>query len=274
MKRAVRALAAASLASAVLPAAASAAEVQIGVTTSPLVSPTCPADAQGQSCTIILEQVTAYETLRDGMANPDTVRRSGVISAFTLGLAGTSLITPAILAAENQKYGGPPEAQLTALIPTGTPARPSFRVAAQTGVIKLRSELGKVAQFPLVTPLPVVRGEVLALTVPTWAPVLSIEQTTTKFAYAQSRTKQVVSVKVKNSSGATVTKRTSSCNTTGTANFAQVVVGQLSGYSCNYAGTRIEYSALEITTPAGFTGNLRRHRVSALRARHAVRRSR
>lgn len=274
MKRAVRALAAISLAAAAVPATASAAELQIGVTTSPLVSPTCPANAQGQACTIILEQVTAYETLRDGVANPDVIRRSGVISAFTLGLAGTSLITPTILAAENQKYGGPPEAQLTALIPTGTPARPSFRVAAQTGIIKLRSELGNVAQFPLVTPLPVVRGEILALTVPTWAPVLSIEQNTTKFAYAQSRSKQTVSVKVKNSAGAIVTQRTSSCNTTGTANFAQIVVGELSGYGCTYAGTRIEYSALEITTPAGFTGNLRRHRLAAHRARHAIRRSR
>jgi hypothetical protein len=259
MKRAVRALGAAATAAVMLPAAASAAEVQVGVTTSPLVAPVCPADAQGANCTIILEQVTAYETMRDGVVNPDIVKRSGVISAFTLGLAGTHLITPKILAAEDQKYGGPPEVQLTALVPTGTTTVPSFRVAAQTEVVKLHSELGKVAEFPLVTPLPVVRGEILALTVPTWAPVLSIEQPTTKFAYAQSRVKEMVGVKTTTSAGTTVTKKVSSCNTTGTANLAQVVVGELSGYSCTYAGTRIEYSALEITTPGGFTGNLRRH---------------
>ena len=246
------------MAAILVPATASAAEMQIGVTTTPLVAPTCPADAQGTKCTIILPQVTAYETLGDGIANPDTIKRSGVISSFTLGLAGTNLLTPTILADENQKYGGPPEAQLTALVPTGTPSNPSFRVAAQTSVIKLRSELGKVAEFPLVTPLPVVRGEILALTVPTWAPVLSIELPTTKFSYAQSRVKQILSVKVKNSSGAIVTQRQSSCVTPGTTNFAQVVVGELSGYSCNYAGTRIDYSALEITTPAGFTGNQRK----------------
>ncbi|HET9094063.1 MAG TPA: hypothetical protein VFN36_03160 [Solirubrobacteraceae bacterium] len=258
MKTVARSLTLAATAAALLPAAASAAEVQVGVTTSPLVAPTCPADAQGASCTIILEQVTAYETLRDGVANPDTVRRSGIISSFTLGLAGTKLITPAILAAEDQKYGGPPEAQLTALVPIGTPSHPSFRVAAQTTVVKLRSELGRVAEFPLITPLPVVRGEVLALTIPTWAPVLSIEQPTTKFAYAQSRTKQMIYSKP-------LKKSISSCNTTGTTNFAQVVVGQLSGYSCTYAGTRIEYSALEITTPSGFTGNVRRARARAAR---------
>ena len=243
------------MATALLPAAASAAELQIGVTTSPLVAPTCPANAQGTACTIILPQVTAYETLRDGVVNPDTVKQSGVVSSFTLGLAGTNLLTPTIYASISQKYGGPPEAQLTALLPTGTPTNPSFRVAAQTAVVKLRSELGKVAEFPLLTPLPVVRGEILALTVPTWAPVLSIEQNTTKFAYVQSRTKTTITVKAK-----TGTQRVSSCTINATSNLAQIVVGELSGYSCTYPGTRIEYSALEITTPTGYTGNTRKHR--------------
>ena len=115
------------------------------------------------------------------------IKKSGVISAFTLGLAGTNLITPAVLANLDKTYGGPPEAQLTLCVATGTPTHPAYRVAAESAVVKLRSELGQVAEFPLMTPLPVVRGEILALTVPTWAPVLSFELNTTKFAYGQSR---------------------------------------------------------------------------------------
>lgn len=253
-------MAAVVIAAALLPVAASAAEVQIGVTTSPLVSPTCPANARGNACTILLTQATAYETLRDGVANPDTIKHSGVISSFTLGLAGTNLITPSIYAFKNHQYGGPPEAQLTALIPVGTATDPKFRVAAQTSVVKLRSELGKVAEFPLLTPLPVVRGEVIALTSPTWAPVLSIEQDTTKFAYAQSRVQGSTYVTIPATTTTPATrKRVSSCIAPPTTNLAQIVVGQLSGYSCVYPGTRIEYSALEITTPNGYTGNLRRH---------------
>lgn len=261
MKRVVSALAATALAAVLVPAAASAAEIQVGVSTTPLTTPTCPANAQGNSCRIVLTQVTAYETLRDGISNPDVIKKSGVISSFTLGLTGTNLITPAVMANLDKTYGGPPEAQLTALRVTGTRANPSYRVAAQSSVVKLRPELGKVAEFPLVSPLPVVRGEVLALTVPTWAPVLSIEQSTTKFAYAQSRSKSMVSIKTK-----TGTERVSSCTTTATTNLAQIVVGQLSIYSCTYAGTRMEYSALEITTPAGFTSNIRRHRAARRRA--------
>lgn len=239
------------MAAVLVPAGASAAELQIGVTSSPVISPTCPANAQGKSCEILLPQVTAYETLRDGVASPDLVKKSGVIASFTVGLAGTNVITPSILAAEDQRYGGPPEAQLTALRPTGTPANPSFRVAAESAVVKLRPELGKVAEFPLVTPLPVVRGEILALTVPTWAPVLSFELDATKFAYAQSK------AKVNAGKGLTT------CDTTGGANLAQIVVGELSSYGCTYPGTRVEYSALEITTPAGFTSQVRRHLFAA-----------
>jgi hypothetical protein len=248
MKRAVSALAAALTAAVVVPAAASAANLQIGITASPVISPICPANAQGTKCKIVLTHVTAYETLRDGVATPDTIRQSGVISAFTLGLAGTNLITPTILANLDKAYGGPPEAQLTVLRATGTTANPSYRVAAESGLVKLRPELGKVAEFPLVAPLPVVRGEILALTVPTWAPVLSFELAPTKFSYVQSRS----------TSGG-------SCNTASGANLAQIVVGEFSSYSCSYPGTRIEYSALEITTPAGFTSQVRK-RLAAIRA--------
>jgi hypothetical protein len=253
MKRAVLAAAAILMAAVLVPATASAADLQIGVTASPVISPTCPANAQGTACKIVLTQVTAYETLRDGVSNPDTIKQSGVISAFTLGLAGTSLITPKVLSGLDKSYGGPPEAQLTVLRPTGTPSNPYYRVAAESTIVKLRPELGKVAEFPLVTPLPVVRGEMLALTVPTWAPVLSFELATNKFAYVQGR------ANMKTTSGST------SCDTTGGANLAQIVVGELSTYGCSYPGTRIEYSALEITTPAGFTSQVRKH-LAAIRA--------
>lgn len=257
MKRAVSALAAIIAAAVLVPAIASASELQIGVTSSPVVSPTCPANAQGPKCDILLTQVTSYETLRDGVANPDTIKKSGEIVAFTVGLAGTNVITPQIVAAEDSRYGGPPEAQLTVLRPTGTPASPAFRVAAVSAVVKLRSELGKVAEFPLLTPLPVVRGEILALTVPTWAPVLSFELDTTKFAYAQSKAKMPTG------------KGLTTCDTAGGVNLAQIIVGQLSSYGCTYPGTRVEYSALEVTTPAGFTGQARKHRADARKHRAA-----
>lgn len=242
------------MAAVLLPAVASAAEVKIGVTTSPLVSPTCPANVSATDCTIVLAQVTGYETRRDGVVNPDTIKQSGVISSFKIGVAGPSIITSTVLAHLDKVYGGPPEAQLTVLRSTGTRTRPTYRVAAESAVFNLRSELGKVAELPLVTPLPVVRGEVLALTVPTWAPVLTFQLSTTKFSYAQSRSA------VASSTGGTPT-----CDNTLPVNLAQIVVGELSNYACSYPGTRIEYSALEITTPPGFSSAVRKRKAAIKR---------
>lgn len=247
MKRVVTAILATLTAVALVPAIASATEVQVGVTASPLISPSCPAGVSANDCTIVLTQVTAFETLRDSVADPTVITQSGVISSFSVGLAGTATITSADTTYLDKTYGGNPEVQLTVLQPVGTTALPSYRVAGQSPVYQIQSQLGQVAEIPLITPLPVVRGEILALTVPTWAPVLSFDLSTTAFSYSQSRKE-------------TVTSSGSSCNTSAGASLAQDTVGELSYYSCNYLGTRVEYSALEITTPTGgITSSLRRH---------------
>jgi hypothetical protein len=220
----------------------------------------------------VLTQVTAYETLRDGIVNPTTIKKSGVLSSFTVGLSATSTINAKDVTYLNKVHGGPAEVQLTVLRPTGTVNNPSYRVAAESPVYLVHGLLGQIAEFPLVAPLPVVRGEIVALTVPTWAPVLSFDLDTSKFSYSQSRTKSKVAASTGTTTGTTTTttttsttsKTVSSCNTPATANLAQLTIGQLSNYTCNYPGTRVEYSALEITTPAGFTSAVRKHAAVSL----------
>ncbi len=254
MKRVVLILAATAMAALMLPALASARDIQLGVTSSPLVAPTCPADAQGNSCKIVLTQVTAYEKRRDGVVNPTLVRQSGELVSFSLGLAGTNTVTAKDMAYLNKQYGGQPEAQLTVLQPTGTAKLPSFRVAAQSPLFKLRPSFGQVAEFPLTAPLPVVRGEIVALTIPTWAPVLSFELATGKFSYAQSR-----------SPLKSATTGTTSCTVPAAGNLAQMLIGELSDYACSFPGTRVEYSVLEVTTPLGYTGELRKRALAKRR---------
>jgi hypothetical protein len=95
--------------------------------------------------------------------------------------------------------------------------------------VDVQPYLGQVVQFPLTTSLPVTRGETIALTTPTWAPVLSIDLSTTHFAYRQSRSRN--------------------CNNPPSTSQAQTQVGQNARYVCDYPGTRVEYSATEITNP-------------------------
>ena len=232
MNRFCLALAAAILTIGVLAGTASAAEFELGSTTTPVTSPVCPAGLPATECAIVLTQVTAMETVRDGVDYPTTVKTAGELVAFTVGISGISTDSKTFkkdVSYLNSRFGGPPEAALTVLRPLGP--RSSFRwaVAAESLPFQLLPYVGEVAQFPLVQPLPVVPGEVIGVTVPTWAPVLSIDLTPTKFAYRQSRS--------------------TTCTSLSANVLAQLTIGESAGYGCNYTGTRIEYSATEITAP-------------------------
>jgi|SRR5579884_890502 len=233
MNRILLALSAAALVAGAVPATALADEIELGKTSSPLVAPVCPAGVSAANCTIVLTQVTALETIRDGVNYPTTVRHSGEIVALRVGLSSISANSKTRqqdISFLNSTYGGPPSAEVTVLRPIGRHADFGWQVAATSPAIQLQRYLGQVAQFPLANPLPVVPGETIALTVPTWAPVLSFDLASSKFAYRQSRR--------------------ANCNHPAGAIQAQLTIGARAHYRCNYGGTRVEYSATEITSPS------------------------
>jgi hypothetical protein len=215
-----------------LPAAAAAAITELGATTTALVAPACPKGVAPSQCTIILTRATAIETIRDDIAYPSTVKQAGRIVAFTVGLSALS--TNATTAQNDVKfldktYGGDAQVELTVLKRVGKKTAWTWQVIAQGPLVDVQPYLGQVAQFPLTASIPVVRGEVIALTTPTWAPVLSIDLSTHNFAYRQSRT--------------------TNCNNPPSTSQAQVTVGGSARYTCDYPGTRVEYSATEVSTP-------------------------
>jgi hypothetical protein len=218
----------------VSPAAASAQIVELGKTSTPIVAPSCPSGVSPAQCFIILTRTTAVQSVADGVLNPTKVKKAGWIVAFTVGLSklSSSAKTEAsYLHTLDSAYGGTPQVALTVLKPG---PQNKYTVAAQSAVYHLIPFLGQVLQEPLslppafstLTALPVVPGEVVGLTVPTWAPVLSYNLSATQFAYRQSR-------------------MTNCKNAAGTQT-AQMTVGASARYLCNYTGTRVEYSATEI----------------------------
>jgi hypothetical protein len=228
---------------AVVPNAA-AETIELGQTKSPVVSPTCPSNLPPAQCTIILTRSTALQTMRDGVVMPTRVRQPGVIVAFTVGLSALSsdyATAQADIHALDVRYGGTTRAAITVLKPVGRPRLNRWQVVAESPLFHLEPYLGTVVQFPLAdslgapgtpamaAPLPVAKGDVVALTVPTWAPVLSFGLSTTQFAYRQSRR--------------------ANCPHPAAAQQAQVTLGQEAIYRCEYAGTAVQYTATEITTP-------------------------
>ena len=126
------------------------------------------------NCKIILTEVTALETIRDGIAYPTTVKKAGSIVAFTVGLSRlstNSATAKADIHFLDQTYGGTTQLAVTVLAPAGAKKLRQWKVVASSTIFHVQPYLGEVVQLPLQTSLPVQRGDVVALTTPTWAPV-------------------------------------------------------------------------------------------------------
>jgi hypothetical protein len=209
--------------------------IELGSTRSPVIAPVCPPGVSSSKCTIILTRVTALETIRDGITYPTKVSQAGQISAFTVGLSQLSTnrsTQNTYIHYLDSTYGGTSRLALTVLAPGGGRATQwRWKVVAQTPIYHVQPYLGSVVRIPLATPLPVSRGDVVALTTPTWAPVLSINLGAKTFAYRQSRQ--------------------SNCNNPPASSQAQLTAGENTSYGCDYPGTRLEYSATEDLYPLG-----------------------
>jgi hypothetical protein len=219
---------------AIATSAATATEVQIGKTVTPMAAPVCPAGVPQNQCNIVVPQLTVFNTASDGVANPMAVTKTGELVSVTIGVSSISSNAKTLKTDESyldSTYGGPAEAELAVLRQVGKPSKLRWSIAAETPAYQLQPYIGQVVQFPLATPLPVVPGEVVALTVPTWAPILTYDLTPGKFSYRQSRT-----LNCTKSGGATAIQ-------------AQLTIGEAARYGCSYSGTRVQYSAEEIMTP-------------------------
>ncbi len=227
------AFAASILGLAIVAAPAVAQILELGdQTKSPLVAPTCPSSVKPADCTIILTRDTALATIRDGVSYPTEVHHAGRVVSFSVGLSSLSSNTSTRkkdINYLNQTYGGDAQVELTVLKRVGRKGQ-RWQVVANSGVWHVVQYLGSVAQIPLLNSIQVTPGETIALSTPTWAPVLSIQQQSDQFAYRQAR-------------GAKP-----NCSSPSTSQQAQRV-GQTSTYGCKYPGTRIEYSATEVTYP-------------------------
>ena len=220
---------------ALLPGAAAAQTVQLGQTATPLSAPSCPKKTSLANCNIVLTRTTAVQVTSDAVINPMRVNQQGWIVSFTVGLS--RLVPKAkeratIIKGLDARYGGAPELALSVLEPE--PGN-TYKLVAQSGVYGVTPFLGRLLQQPMSVPprfttftaLPVYRGDVVALTVPTWAPVLSLDLPRGRFSYRQSRR--------------------ANCNHPAATQTAQTHVGGTGTYGCYYAGTRLEYGATEIT---------------------------
>ena len=129
--------------------------------------------------------------------------------------------------------GGPAAAGIAILKPG---PHLDYTLVAQSSTVPLEPYFGETVEFPLTTSIPVKAGEILALTVPTWAPVLALHDAS---GHRYGRYVSWRSSRQKANKG---------CNTTSTQT-AQQTLRSTVQYACLYQGVRLTYSALLISTP-------------------------
>ena len=221
MRRVYTAIAASLLLGLVLPAAAPAQLTEVGElgTTTPATVASCPS-----SPCLAVSRTTGFQVKVGSTHNPLIAPRAGSIVAWTITLGKPN--------ATQIKYfdtneGGEAEAAIAVLRPQRSPNL-SYKLVAQGPAMKLQQYFGKSVQFPLETTIPVKKGDVIALTVPTWAPALALGFGNDT-SWRSSRQKK-------------------QCTTTSTQT-AHTQIGTAVQYYCLYQTARLTYSATLISTP-------------------------
>lgn len=207
-------------------ASASAGPFELGNYSTP-AKPGCP---ETSTC-LAVTKTTAYQARVGDSVNPFVAPSDGRIIAFTLSLGDP---TSKQIGLFEQRFGGTAQVRVTVLDLVRSRAL-TRRVVAQSGVFKPTPYFGTTSQFALDATLPVKKGQVVALTVPTWLPILATD--------------------VAKDNQWRASRRAGHCGTdTDPSPFFQQTamqkVGQTSNIGCTYSTARLTYSVTMIAKPA------------------------
>jgi hypothetical protein len=203
-----------ALACAVAPAAASARIVEVGQAATEAV-PTCPANP----C-LAVSRTTGYQAKVVDSRSTYVVPADGKIVAFTIRLGAPNRRQIGFF----EENFGKASAGLS-VIRRGE--RLFGRIVAASPVYQLSDYFGQTVQFPLDRALNVEKGNIIGLTVPTWAPALT--------------------TLLEDGSSWRAARALNACDNT-ERQTAQTAVGALTQYRCLYKA-RLTYTATLITTP-------------------------
>ncbi len=196
--------------------------------------PSCPTNCQA------VGKTTGFQTAIIGQRNPFVVPVRGQIVAWSIKTGAPS--TKPNPNNNNQSdydfftktFGGSPKARISVLKPIMKSikvGKPIYQLKAQSPVEDLAGFLGQTTTFTLDTPLRVKPNQVVALTVPTWAPAFAINQSAnTKWQASRKKGK---------------------CDNTNDilAGTPQDALGSQRSYGCTYNTARLLYSATVVADP-------------------------
>lgn len=202
-----------------LSASASAEFIEIGKFDS-AVKPGCP----GTPC-FAISRTTGYQARAGNAATPMAAPKSGRIVAWTIALGRPNSKQIDFF---DSKLGGVSQAQISILQRSSDRRKKTTHtVVAQGEATKLEPYFGRTATFALRRSIPVKKNQVIALTVPTWAPSLATGQAS-DVSWRASRTR----AQCEDTQGQT----------------AQLKIKDVAAYDCLYKTARLTYSVTMVAT--------------------------
>jgi hypothetical protein len=179
--------------------------------------------------------VTGFQVLAGGVSKPHEVPFDGKIVAWSITLARPSRTDTKTTTDEvgffNDFLGNPSEARIGILRPVEDSKPPKYTLVRQSPIEVLNPYFGSTVVFALDHPLTVLRGQIVALTVPTWAPMFAFN-VTDEDTWRGSRLPGRCSSKEDLQGG-----------------HPQQGVGKTKTYGCYYSNARLLYTATLVKGP-------------------------
>lgn len=131
--------------------------------------PSCP----GNPCEAV-GSVTGFQQEANGERRPFKIRQDGHIVAWSVDLSKPDRSQREFFGDfyEDNQFGKDPAAELAILKPQGDS---QFKLKRRSPPVNLGSELGRTPLLTLRDPLKVKKGDIVALTIPTWLPNFAVE---------------------------------------------------------------------------------------------------
>jgi hypothetical protein len=207
-----------------LPAVSAARITELGAgSDSGIGTPSCPS-----SPCLAVSRTTGFQLSYAAVRNPFVAPRRGRLVAFTIRLGKPSARQISFF---NEQSGGKSQVRIAVLRPVTSRVRGQilYKLNAQSEPFMVERYFGQTVQFPLYTTLLVRRGDVIALSVPTWAPALAVSGLNNTFSWRASRVKP--------------------CSDNPERQPPHTTAGTTRQYFCTYRPARLTYSATLISTP-------------------------
>ena len=202
--------------------AATSRVIQLGKTRS-TPSPACPA---ASTCSVVVRLSGFQRQIggTGGVRNPFISPVTGRIVAWSIT---TSTPTESQRHFFNVNFGSPPTARVGVLDKVDSKPVPKYKLLRQSPRQELSQYLGEKTTFTLREPLFVKRGQIVGLSVPTWAPAFGVGLSKNNRWRASREQGRCNTAKLANAK----------------ASRAQQKVGTVRRYACDYTNARLLYTA-------------------------------